>query len=121
MTRPRQVLMAAAAVCVAATGYGAWQFLRSAAPVVEGGSAPRVADVRAKPTFVLPPPSVRTVSWYMSHQPEMNAEVAACKDNPGGALNDLECENAGQANLRIGLDALRSQLGTQSNAPPHRP
>jgi hypothetical protein len=119
MIRSRQILMVAV-VCIATAGYGAWHFSRSAVPVDEGGGAPHAA-VRENSTFVVPPSSVRTVSWYMAHRPEMNAKVAACKDNPGGALSDPECENAGQADLRIGLDALRSQLGTQSSAPPHRP
>jgi hypothetical protein len=120
MIRSRQVLMVAA-VCIATAGYGAWHFSRSAVPVGEGGGTRRVADVRENPTFAVPPPSVRTVSWYMAHRPEMNAKVEACKDNPGGALSDPDCENAGQADLRIGLDTLRSQLGAQSSTPPHRP
>jgi hypothetical protein len=51
------------------------------------------------------PPDARTVTWFKAHVPELQAKLAACKDNPGGARNDAECDNAQHAQWDLSFDA----------------
>jgi hypothetical protein len=46
-------------------------------------------------------PSVHTVSWYQAHPAEIKQKLAACYDNPGGAIHDPDCANADDAQGRI--------------------
>jgi len=47
------------------------------------------------------PQAVRPVSWFTSHRIELAQKIAACSDNPGGAMADPECENAATAKEHI--------------------
>jgi hypothetical protein len=48
----------------------------------------------ATAAVVVVPRTVRTVSWFEFHQPEMREKLSACNDNPGGGTLDPECQNA---------------------------
>jgi hypothetical protein len=67
---------------------------------------PPVASWVAPPARLVPrPPDVRTVTWFKAHVPELQAKLAACKDNPGEALTDAECDNAQHAQWDRSFDA----------------
>ncbi len=52
-----------------------------------------------------PVPVIRTRSWFRAHEPEREAKLAACRDNPGVALmGDPECANADAAGTDINYD-----------------
>jgi hypothetical protein len=58
------------------------------------------------PARVMPrPPETRTVTWFKAHGPELQAKLAACKDNPGRASEDAECDNAQHAQWDRSFDA----------------
>lgn len=92
MTRSQQVLMIAAAVCIGGSGYGAGYFSRS---------APQMAVAAAAP--------MRTVSWYRQHQSDLKQKLAACNDDPGAAMTDVECQNAAEAKSQIDMDELQGK------------
>lgn len=46
-------------------------------------------------------PSAHTVTWYEAHPTEIKAKLAACYDNPGGAIHDPECANADTAQGKL--------------------
>ena len=53
-----------------------------------------------------PAPAIRTLSWFMAHDAERAAKMAACADNPGVArLGDPECDNAFNARDRLNYRA----------------
>jgi hypothetical protein len=52
-----------------------------------------------------------TVSWYRAHPAEMEAKLAACKDDPGYAAHDPNCENAHEARIGQSVDEARAQVG----------
>jgi hypothetical protein len=58
----------------------------------------------ANQTFVVPPPSVRTVSWYQAHPDQIKAKLATCNDSPGTAIHDPECFNAASAKENSDID-----------------
>ena len=59
---------------------------------------PPMANGVTPPARMMPRPSVaRTVTWFKAHIPELQAKLAACKDNPGAASTDAECDNAQHA------------------------
>jgi hypothetical protein len=59
----------------------------------------------APPAPIAPPVevvrTVRTVSWFKSHQAEMRSKVALCNDNPGVGHHDPECLNALEAKQHV--------------------
>ena len=55
---------------------------------------------------------VRTVSWYRQHQADLKQKLAACNDNPGAAMTDVECQNAAEAKSQIDTDEFQ---GKQTN------
>jgi len=67
---------------------------------------PPVASWVTPPARMVPrPPDARTVTWFKAHVPELQAKLAACKDNPGRARNDAECDNAQHAQWDLSFDA----------------
>ena len=67
---------------------------------------PPVESWVTPPARMVPrPPDVRTVTWFMAHVPELQAKLAACKDNPGEARTDAECDNAQHAQWDRSFDA----------------
>jgi len=65
-----------------------------------------IASPVAPPARMMPrPPDARTVTWFKAHVPELQAKLAACKDNPGRARNDAECDNAQHAQWDLSFDA----------------
>lgn len=90
MTRSQQILVIAAAVCIGGAGYGAGYFSRS---------DPRTAA--AAP--------MRTVSWYRQHQSDLKQKLAACNDDPGAAMTDVECQNAAEAKSQIDMDEFQGK------------
>ena len=92
MTRSQQVLMIAAAICIGGAGYGAGYFSRNAPRMVAAAAAP-----------------LRTVSWYRQHQSDLKQKLAACNDNPGAAMTDMECQNAAEAKSQIDMDEFQGK------------
>ncbi|MFZ3236933.1 MAG: EexN family lipoprotein [Stellaceae bacterium] len=92
MTRSQQVLIIAAAICIGGAGYGAGYFTRSAPRMVAAAAAP-----------------VRTVSWYRQHQSDLKQKLAACNDDPGAAMTDVECQNAAEAKSQIDMDEFQGK------------
>lgn len=92
MTRPRQVLMIAAAICMGGAGYEAGYFSRH---------APGMAGAAAAP--------LHTVSWYRQHQSDLKQKLAVCNDNPGAAMTDVECQNAAEAKSQIDMDEFQGK------------
>ena len=84
MTHSELIRLVVVAVCSGAAGAGGGWYLTKA---------------------TLSPP-VHTVSWFQEHQSEMMRKVAACNDNPGGAMTDPECTNAENAKEHIDLSKL---------------
>jgi hypothetical protein len=84
--------------CVAAGAGGTWYLTKAPSPALTQQDAAAV------------PHSVRTVSWFNAHQPEMNQKLATCNDNPGGAMTDPECQNALDAKSRIDTDSLATAV-----------
>jgi hypothetical protein len=80
--------------CIAAGAGGTWYLTKVDSPALTQEDAAAV------------PHLVRTVSWFKAHQPEMNQKLAACNDNPGGAMTDPECQNASDAADRNSLDKM---------------
>ena len=78
--------------CIAAGAGGTWYLTKAASPAL---TQQHVAPVSHP---------VRTVSWFESHQSEMNQKLDACNDNPGGAMTDPECQNALDAKSHIDTD-----------------
>lgn len=78
--------------CIAAGAGGTWYLTKADSPALTQQDAAAVSH------------AVRTVSWFKAHQPEMNQKLAACNDNPGGAMTDPECQNALDAKSRIDTD-----------------
>lgn len=69
-------------------------------------SRPPPATGVAPPVQTAPrPPEPRTVTWFKAHVPELRAELAACKDDPGRARADAECNNAQHAQWDLSFDA----------------
>jgi hypothetical protein len=67
---------------------------------------PPVASWVTPPARMVPrPPDARTVTWFKAHVPELQAKLAACKDNPGEARTDAECDNAQHAQWDRSFDA----------------
>jgi hypothetical protein len=67
---------------------------------------PPVASRVTPPARMVPrPPDVRTVTWFKAHVPELQAKLSACKDNPGEARTDAECDNAQHAQWDRSFDA----------------
>lgn len=96
MTRSQQVLMIAAAVCIFGAGYGTEYFSKSAPDMVAAAAAPE-----------------RTVSWYRQHQSDLKQKLAACNDNPGAAMTDVECQNAAEAKSQIDMDEFQGKQPSQ--------
>ena len=71
-------LLVVTALSAGALGYGLAEF-RSAS------SAPHDGGV------------IHGIAYYQAHGTELQEKLAACKDNPGGALADGECQNASEA------------------------
>lgn len=72
-----------------------------AGPVASGaGALPHGANQ----IFVLPPPSVHTVTWYQAHPAEIKVKLAACNNSPGTAMHDPECYNAESAKEGSDID-----------------
>jgi hypothetical protein len=95
----RPLLVAAAIGLCAAAGLFAIVYL-----VVP--NRPPVASWVSPPARMVPrPPEVRTVTWFKAHVPELQAKLAACKDNPGEARTDAECDNAQHAQWDRSFDA----------------
>ena len=84
--------MIAAAICIGGAGYGAWYFFQG---------CPGMAGVAAAP--------VRPVSWYRQHQSDLKQKLAACNDNPGAAMIDVECQNAAEAKSQIDMDEFQGK------------
>lgn len=59
---------------------------------------------------VIAPSAPRTVTYFETHQDEMQTKLAFCNDNPGTALRDAECMNADQASGIVSADQLLSSL-----------
>ena len=69
-------------------------------------SRPPVTKWVTPPARMVPrPPDVRTVTWFKAHVPELQVKLAACKDNPGQARTDAECDNAQHAQWDRSFDA----------------
>jgi hypothetical protein len=65
-----------------------------------------VANGVTPPARMMPhPPAARTVTWFKAHVPELQAKLAACKNNPGEARTDAECNNAQHAQWDRSFDA----------------
>ena len=60
--------------------------------------------ISANQTFVVPTPSVRTVSWYQAHPDQIKVKLAACNDSPGTAMHDPECYNVASAKENSDID-----------------
>ena len=87
----RPLLVAAAIGFCSAVGLAVTVYL-----VVPG--RPPMANGVTPPARMMPrPPVARTVTWFKAHIPELQAKLAACKDNPGAASTDAECDNAQHA------------------------
>lgn len=52
---------------------------------------------------VMMPRTVRTVSWFEAHQPEMTQKLTACNNDPGGGMHDPECLNASDAKEHVDI------------------
>ncbi|HTW73182.1 MAG TPA: EexN family lipoprotein [Acetobacteraceae bacterium] len=67
---------------------------------------PPVANWVTPPPRMMPrPPEPHTVTWFKAHVPELQAKLAACKDNPGEGRTDAECDNAQHAQWDRSFDA----------------
>jgi hypothetical protein len=95
----RPFLVAAAIGVCSATGLAAVVYLvfPNRPPVASGVSPPDQMGSR--------PPDVRSVTWFKAHVPELHAKLASCKNNPGQARNDPECNNAQHAQWDLSFDA----------------
>jgi hypothetical protein len=92
----------ACGLSVAIAAGGALYYARKGAvPTVNGVAAPPIS---ANQTFVVPPPSMRTVSWYQAHPNQIKIKLAACNDSPGTAMHDPECFNAASAKENSDID-----------------
>ncbi len=60
------------------------------------------SDAGCPPTSESAP--ARGVSWYLANPDERAATLAACRDDPGGALLDADCLNARAAANRRAFD-----------------
>jgi hypothetical protein len=56
------------------------------------------------------PVPARTVSWFAHHEPELRAQIRACRDNPGDRSMAPACENATQADVVLALKKARESL-----------
>ena len=54
-----------------------------------------------------PAPAVHDVAWFMAHEPERTAAVAACQND--ASLNLANCMNAQSAAEKAGADAWLAQ------------
>jgi hypothetical protein len=70
-------------------------------PAANGAATPAIG---ANQTFVVPPPSVHTVSWYQAHPDQIKVKLASCNDSPGTAMHDPECFNAASAKENTDID-----------------
>ncbi len=79
---------------VIGAGVALYYARKGAVPAGNGVAAPAIS---ANQTFVVPPASVHTVSWYQAHPDQIKVKLAACNDSPGTAMHDPECFNAASA------------------------
>ena len=56
---------------------------------------------------------VKTASWYATHNDARERVVALCRDNPGQAKHNANCDNASQAQVLVAL--ADSRAGSQSS------
>jgi hypothetical protein len=77
-------------------------------PVPNIQDAPVQAFVPAPIPYV--PAPVRDVAWFKANQPEMQAKLAGCNNNPGLAMSDPECMNADKASSDISIDKLLASM-----------
>jgi hypothetical protein len=69
-------------------------------------SRPPASTGFTPPVHTAPRPTEpRTVTWFKTHIPELRAKLAACKDDPGRARTDAECNNAQHAQWDLSFDA----------------
>ena len=95
-------LVLACALSGAIGAGGALYYARTGAgPVASGATVPALG---ANQTFTVPPPSVRTVSWYQAHPDQIKIKLAECNNNPGAAMHDPECYNAESAKEHSDID-----------------
>jgi hypothetical protein len=92
----------ACSLSVAIGAGGALYYARkSAVRAANGVAAPPIS---ANQTFVVPTPSVRTVSLYQAHPDQIKVKLAACNDSPGTAMHDPECFNVASAKENSDVD-----------------
>ena len=97
-----QYLGLAGGLSVAIGAGGALYYARKGASLaVNSAAAPALG---ASQTFVVPRPSVHTVSWYQAHPDQIKIKLATCNDSPGTAMNDPECFNAASAKENSDID-----------------
>jgi hypothetical protein len=96
---PRSLIIAAAIGICSAAGLAAivYVVVPSRLPATTGIAPP----VQTAPRPIEP----RTVTWFKAHVPELRAKLAACKDDPGRARTDAECNNAQHAQWDLSFDA----------------
>jgi hypothetical protein len=95
---PRPLIIAAAIGVCSAAGFVAIVYVIPSRPPATTGVAP---PVQTAPR----PAEPRTVTWFKAHVPELRAKLAACKDDPGRARADAECNNAQHAQWDLSFDA----------------
>ena len=67
----------------------------------------------------VPPQSQRTAMYYVGHPAELRAVLAACRNNPGAAKHNPDCENVTQAEIILEADRASAMTDMTPPSNPH--
>jgi hypothetical protein len=68
--------------------------------------------------WTVPPQSERTAMWYVGHPSALKAVLMACRNDPGHAKTNPDCENATQAEIILSADQASANVDL---TPPSNP